>query len=142
MSISEEAKQYLANLVGHLSSKANLVIDAYTHITDTSKLPEDIDKQYKETLNYYHGRPISAEDLIAEMDMSDVDMALSWQNPATTPYGDDLDDKFDSLMAAKRDIYEVSRNYPERFIPAGWTDPKAVCIDNSLKVVDFCVREF
>ena len=142
MSISEEAKQYLANLVGHLSSKANFVIDADTHITDTSKLPEDIDKQYKETLNYYHGRPISAEDLIAEMDMSDVDMALSWQNPAATPYGEDLDENFDSLMEANRYIYQVSRKYPERFIPAGWTDPKAVGLDNALKVVDICVHEF
>lgn len=142
MSISAEAKTYLNNLAAHLSSRPHFVIDADTHITDTADLPADIAKQCVKTPNYYHGRPISAEEIIAEMDMSDVDMALSWQNPAVTPYGDDPDENFARLMRANRYIYEVSRKYPTRFIPAGWTDPKAVGIENALKVVDMCVCDF
>jgi len=142
MQLTEEAKSYLGELADYLSGKSTITIDADTHITDTSALPEDAAGMYKATPDYYHGRPVNAEEIIAEMDMSNVDMALSWQNPAATPYGKDLDENFENLMRANKYIHDVSRKYKTRFIPAGWTDPKAVGLENALKVVDICIAEF
>lgn len=142
MTFSQDAKQYLQELGEYLAKNTKLVIDADTHLTDTSSLPPDVYQQYVATSNYYQGRPVNAEDLIAEMDMSDVDMALCWQNPAATLYGKDQDQNFENLMAANRYIHKVSRQYNDRLIPAGWTDPKAVGLENALKVVDICIEEF
>jgi len=120
----------------------NLVIDADTHLTDLSALAGDIRAAYEANPNYYHGRPIGHEEIRREMKMADVDMALSWQNPAATPYSGDPSADFEALMGANRHIFEVSQNYPHAFIPAGWTDPKALGVENALRIVDACLFEF
>src|ERR1035438_10021089 len=81
-----------------------LVIDADTHITDLNSLHPLARHRYETTPDYYHGRPISAEDAIREMDMAGVDMALVWQNPATTIYGGSLDANTRALTPADQDV--------------------------------------
>jgi predicted TIM-barrel fold metal-dependent hydrolase len=120
----------------------SLVIDADTHITDVDSLSGAARERYETTEGYYHGRPISAEDLIAEMGMAGVDMALIWQNPAWTAYSADADRNAEALLEANRYIQRAARNHPLRFIPAGWTDPNACGLANALRIAEICVREF
>jgi len=49
------------------------VIDGDAHVTDIRALRGSVSAAYRATSNYYHGRPISAEELVAEMDMAEVD---------------------------------------------------------------------
>ncbi|NJK96769.1 MAG: hypothetical protein HC905_19285 [Bacteroidales bacterium] len=69
-----------------LANREKLVIDGDTHVTDIAAMHSTLKARYEADLNYYHGRPISAEDLIDEMDLAGVNMALIWQNPAATVY--------------------------------------------------------
>ena len=66
--------------------------------------------------------PISAEDAILEMDMAGVDMALAWQNPATTVYSGGPAANTGALTQANRYMLDSALRYPDRFIPAGWVD--------------------
>ncbi len=118
------------------------VIDADTHIADIRRAPEDTRGRYTRCFEYFHGRPNSAEDLIAEMDLSGVHMALSWQDPASTVYEGDQDRNAEVLVAANRYVLESARRYPGRIIPAGWTDPRACGVANAVRIVEICVREF
>lgn len=119
-----------------------LIIDADTHATDTAGLTGAPLDQYKSETGYYHGRPISAEDILREMALASVDMALIWQNPACTVYTNDQDGNAKALLAANRYIRESADRYPEKFIPAGWTDPKACGLANALRLAEICVHEF
>lgn len=121
---------------------ASLVIDADVHLTDPSTLPEAMRRQMEATPNYFHGRPISAEDALTEMGMAGVDMALVWQNPSTTPYGDDLDANHAALLAANRYVADAALRHPDRFIPAGWTDPKALGFERSAQLVETLIERF
>lgn len=123
-------------------NKNRLVIDADTHISDSVNLAEPFRSKYFQLDNYYHGKPISAEDLLAEMKMAEVDMSLVWQNPAVTPYGNDPDENFDTLLKANRYLFEVDSKYPGSFIPGGWTDPKNLGIERAMKMAEVCVKEF
>lgn len=120
----------------------SLVIDTDTHPTDLNILSGAILERYQATSNYYHGRPISTEELILEMDLAGVDMALSWQNPAAITYTTDLQENFELLLRANKYIFESAEKYPQRIIAAGWTDPKALGLENALKLVDICTQEF
>jgi hypothetical protein len=71
--------------------------------------------------NYYHGKPISAEDLLAEMKMAGVDMSLVWQNPAVTPYGMNQDKNFETLLKANRYLFDMDAKYPGEIYPR-WLD--------------------
>ena len=121
---------------------ASLTIDADVHLTDPETLPDAMHRQMEATPNYFHGRPISAEDALAEMAMAGVDMALVWQNPSATPYGDDLDANHAALLAANRYIADAALAHPERFIPAGWTDPKALGFERSAALVETLIERF
>lgn len=125
-----------------IANKGRLVADADTHITNTTQLTPEIQKKYDSTPNYYHGRPISAEDLICEMDMAGVDICLCWQNPATTHYPEHGKQNFDSLLESNRYIYESACKYPQRIIPTGWTDPKALGMELAKEMIRVCVMEF
>lgn len=143
MNLSQIARKRLEKQIDYLSlNRETLVIDADTHATDTENMPLEFKKALAATPNYYHGRPVSAEGLIAEMDMAGVDMALIWQNPAVTPYGNEQDRNFEALLAANRYIFDSAMRYPERFIPAGWTDPKSLGIDLALELINICIAEF
>ncbi len=124
------------------SDAGRLVIDADTHITDVDSLHALPRHRYETTPDYYHGRPISAEDAILEMDMAGVDMALVWQNPATTVYSGSLDANTRTLTQANRYVLDSALRYPDRFIPAGWVDAKACGLDYTLELVEKLVVDF
>ena len=119
-----------------------LVIDADTHATDTARLGGEQRRQFESAVDYYHGRPASAEDLLDEMRMADVDMALIWQNPAVTPYCGDAAQDSESLLAANRYIRDAARRFPDRFIPAGWVDPQACGVEGALRMTEILIHEF
>jgi predicted TIM-barrel fold metal-dependent hydrolase len=121
---------------------ATPVIDADVHITDLDSLDDARRRRYRTTPDYYHGRPISAEDAMREMDMAGVDMALVWQNPTTTAYGPDPGGNTRSLAAANRYIRDSAARFPDRFIPAGWVDPRACGLENTLALAETLVREW
>jgi predicted TIM-barrel fold metal-dependent hydrolase len=132
----------LARLCNRLETSTNLVIDADTHATDTSALADEIATRYRTEPGYYHGRPISAEDIVREMNMADVDMALCWQNPAATWYPGDPDDNAAALLEANRYIRDSADRYPDKIVPAGWVDPRALGLSNTLRLVETLVLEF
>ena len=141
--MSPEAIAAAERLQTRLQTHAGqLVIDADTHITDLDSLQGLQRHRYETSPDYYHGRPISAEDAIREMDMAGVDMALVWQNPATTVYGESLDANTRALTQANRYVLDSARRYPNRFIPGGWVDAKACGLENTLELVKRLVVEF
>lgn len=143
MTIGKEALEQIRLRLNFLrENKDKLVIDGDTHATDTASLSGDILSRYRSELNYYHGKPFSAEDLLCEMEMAEVDMALIWQNPAATVYTISRDENFEALLRANRYIYESGVKYPEKFIPAGWTDPKALGTGHAKELARICVQDF
>lgn len=125
-----------------LCSQAAPVIDADTHITDVDAARPAIRERYFASAEYFHGRPNSAEDLLCELDLSGVDMALSWQDPGSTAYGEDQDANAEALLQANRYVFESARRHPARIVPAGWTDPQACGVRNAVRIAESCVREF
>jgi predicted TIM-barrel fold metal-dependent hydrolase len=124
------------------ANTGKLTIDADTHLTDIQNMHPMFRERMKESHDYYQGKPIDAQDLLKEMKMAGVDMSLVWQNPAATLYPGNKDENFTSLLAANRYIYDSAVNHPDKFIPAGWTDPKALGFENALKLAEICVKEF
>src|SRR5690606_6411421 len=92
--------------------------------------------------NYYHGRPLLTEQLLSKMDQAGVDMSMCWQNPAVLEYGSDQAKNADILAAANERISVLAERYPERVIPAGWTDPKALGVERAIALARRCVEEF
>lgn len=119
-----------------------LVIDADTHATDLAALAGAPRARYESSPGYYHGRPVTAAELVAEMDMSEVDLALVWQNPAATAYTGDHDRNAEALLAANRYVFESALRHRGRFVPGGWVDPKACGAANALRMVDTLAGEF
>ena len=107
-----------------------------------SALSTPLGQKYSSSPNYYQGRPISAEDLLREMKMSGVSMSLIWQNPAATTYTGNQEDDFKVLLTANKYIFDSSIKYPNRFIPAGWTDPKALGLKGALLLTEKLVKEY
>lgn len=132
-----QALDHIRRLTGYLElHRDRLTIDADTHATDIERYPR------RAVDHYYHGRPLSAEDLVAEMDLAEVSMANTWQNPASTQYPGGEDENADALLDANRYIFECGRRFPERFIPSGWVDPRACGAENAALLAQVCVREF
>jgi predicted TIM-barrel fold metal-dependent hydrolase len=143
LNISDQAKDRITQQLRYLEKmQVSLVIDADTHISDFAAFPDALKESLNSNPDYYQGRPVSAEDLLAEMKMSGVDMALVWQNPAATFYPGTKDENFHALLETNRYIFETSRKWPEKFIPAGWIDPKAIGMELAKKLVCICVEEF
>ena len=142
MPIEPRARDLAEARLADLSAASGRVIDADTHPSDLSALSSEAAQRRAGSANYYHGRAISADELIAEMDASSVDMALSWQNPAATHYVGDSQANYAALEAANRAVFEAAADHPNRIIPAGWTDPKALGIDGARRMVDRCADEF
>ena len=133
----------IESLISYLqANKDRLTIDTDTHPTDLDLLSDEIKAKYESTPNYYQGRPISTGELLLEMNMAKVDMALCWQNPAAFSYSNDIDKNYNKLLAANQHIFESAQAFPKRIIPAGWTDPKALGIDNALKLVDHLMLSY
>jgi predicted TIM-barrel fold metal-dependent hydrolase len=141
--MDSKAAETLRRLAEYLDENAaKLVIDADTHVTDVAGLTGRAREQYEAANGYYHGRPVSAGDLIREMDGAEIDMALIWQNPATTAYTDCANQNKAALLASNAYVRDSAGRYPRRFIPAGWTDPKACGIDGAIEIAETCIREF
>lgn len=139
----ESARHFLSELSAFLDRGAStLVADADTHITDLLALGPTLRERFDSSPDYYHGRPISAELLLREMDMAHVDVALSWQNPAATPYSADVKDNESRLLAANRYVHRCAVKYLGRIIPGGWTDPKACGVEGACRIAETCVLEF
>lgn len=124
-----------------MKKKKSLVIDADTHISDLSALGEEQRKRYESTVNYYQGKPINAELLIWEMNMSGVDMSLCWLNPAVIEYKNSADMNYEVLKSAISYLVDSSRKYPDRIIPTGWIDPKALGMENAKRLIRECILE-
>lgn len=141
--MKHEAKKRIEKQLLFLQkNKDNLVIDADTHISDVENLPVPLKTKYLEIDNYYHGKPISAEELLKEMDMAGIDMSLVWQNPSVTLYVNDRKKNFETLLNANRYIFESDAKYPNRFIPGGWTDPKNLGKNLAVQMAEVCILEF
>ncbi len=140
--LSSKAKNRLTGLINYLkTNKDHLVIDGDTHPTDLSRLEEPILQKYKSTSDYYQGRPIGHKDLLYGMATSGIDMSLIWQNPAAFNYTEDKSQNFEKLLQANYDISAFATDFPEKFIPAGWTDPKSLGLDNALKMCEISVMD-
>lgn len=143
MSITSHALSRLTSQLDILRRrKRPWVCDADVHVTDTLSLSPALAERYRESPNYYHGRPINAEEAIAEMQMAEVDASLCWQNPGCTVYPGDVAGNFGALLAANRYVFQAAQNYPDRIIPAGWTDPKALGRERAVEMVRVCVEEY
>jgi predicted TIM-barrel fold metal-dependent hydrolase len=120
----------------HLKPRQHrIVIDADTHASELSTYGE-------RPALYYHGRPLSAEEIIAEMDGAGVDMANIWQNPAATRYPGDTAGNYAALLAANEYVYRKACQHPQRLLPSGWTDPQALGVDGACRLATHLVRQF
>ncbi len=141
--MSPDAVRSLRRLITFLDENQHrLVIDADIHATDTASLRGAIRERHDSEIGYFHGRLLPAEEILQQMNLASVDMALIWQNPAGTTYADDQDRNAEILLAANRYIRDSAERYPNRFVPAGWTDPKASGLANALRLVETFVLEF
>lgn len=141
--LSTAVIEAIERLVHRLETRAGrLVIDTDTHLTDPDALDPSQRQRYESGADYYHGRPASAEVLIREMDMAGVDMAVIWQDPAATAYNRDPEHNTRALTRANRYVRDSALRFPDRFIPAGWVDPKACGVENALQMAEMLVREF
>ncbi len=122
------------------ANRDRLVIDGDVHPSERAAIPEEIARRLVDP-NYFHGRPLLSEDLFETMDLAGVDMALCWQNPAVLPYSDDREDNFRRLRASNERIAALGAAHPDRVIPAGWTDPKALGLDRAIELAELCVSE-
>ncbi len=135
----EAVDHLLAHLKAH---RDELVVDGDTHISDPGTLPTTVRERLVMTPNYFHGKPISKEDLLNEMTQAGVDVSLIWQNPAATVYTGDRETDHGRLLAANRYIRDAAVTHSTRFIPAGWTDPKALGAELAIDIVGTCVQDF
>ena len=62
----------------------------------------------------FDGLALTADDLVAAMDVARVDQALVWLKP---PYDKDIEPE-------NRAVYDAARAYPDRLIPFGWVNPR------------------
>jgi len=135
--------EFIMNQRDYLKShKDKLVIDTDTHITNPLLIGAKTRSKLKSITGYFHGMPITAEQLINEMDLTGVDMALVWQNPAAIDYGKNQNVNYQKLIEANEYIYTSSRKYPTRFIAAGWTDPKALGVELAKKCAEKLILEY
>jgi predicted TIM-barrel fold metal-dependent hydrolase len=143
MTLTAEAAVRIARRAEFLRQNANrLVIDGDVHPSDPAALPPAISERVEQDPNYFHGRPLLSDHLLPKMDQAGVDMALCWQNPAVLPYGDDQAENALRLGAANERINALAIRHPERVIPAGWTDPKALGTHRAIDLARRCVEEF
>ena len=142
MALSTQARRVVERRLQHLDRVRDTVtIDADTHPTDPA-VARSVWGDRLDDPNYFHGKPISGDALLAEMSLADVDMALSWSNPSCIPYGDDPDRNHEMLFAANAYISALADRHPDRIIPAGWADPKATGTRNAIRQVKACVEDW
>lgn len=133
----------ILNRLNYLKPKhGNLVIDSDVHLSDIEAITDESLKARALSNNYYQGKPINIDMALANMEMAGVDMCLVWQNPSVTSYTDSKGFNFQSLLKANEYIYKAVSNYPNRFIPGGWVDPKATDMELTSRLIKICVQDF
>ncbi|RUT32487.1 hypothetical protein EMQ25_04840 [Arsenicitalea aurantiaca] len=143
MTFDAKAMALVQTRLAHMQRhRDTLVIDGDVHPTQFEALPPAMAEQVTTDPNYFHGRPLLADRLLHRMAMAGVDMSLCWQNPAALPYVEDRAENFERLAGANARIAELAHAHPERVIPAGWTDPKALGVEGAIAMAEKCVREF
>ena len=141
MALSQEAGAQIARRIAFLAEHGDrLVIDGDVHPSDRAALPDAIRDRIDRDPDYYHGKPLLSENLLARMDIAGIDMALCWQNPAVLAYGDDQAENAARLIASNERIAALARLHPERVIPGGWTDPKALGTGRAIELARHCVE--
>ena len=75
------------------------------------------------------------------MKLADIDMSLSWQNPAATMYTDDASFNYDSLLAANEYVVDSAHRNPKRIVPAAWTDPRGLGVAKALELAEHCINK-
>ena len=124
------------------ANRHRLVIDGDVHPTRWEDLPADHQRRIDSSDRYFHGRALLTTDLVPLMDRAGVDMAVCWQNPAALPYTEDRAENARRLEHANAAIAELAHQHPQRVIPAGWTDPKALGVEAAVALARKCVLEF
>lgn len=136
-----EVNQRISYIFKH---QDQLVLDGDTHPSNLKHLDASIQEEWSKP-NYYQGKPLSNQQLIEEMDMAGVDMCISWQNPAVCIYKplirENYEANYKKLLRANQDIHQTAQDYPERIIPCGWTDPKAMGVELACQLATVCVEE-
>ena len=79
-----------------------------------------------------NGNSLLMEELIERMDLSGVDMALTWLQP---PY---IRSRID---ACNRYVYDATKKYPHRILGFGWADPN-LGMNNAKEMVKRCIEEY
>ncbi|GGK21078.1 amidohydrolase family protein [Salinarimonas ramus] len=143
MPLTPTARDLVADRRARLRRVRDTVtIDADTHPSDPASYPPALAERVARDPNYWQGRPVTGDELLRELDHAGVDMALCWQNPAVTVYGRDTEENLDRLLAANRYIFRLASDHPDRIVPGGWTDPKALGVANAIRLAQICVEEF
>lgn len=143
MSLTADATGTVARRRQHLLAvRDRVVFDGDVHPSDPDAYPPALSARLAQDPDYYHGRPISGDELLRDMDRAAVDMALCWQNPAVTQYGADPAANFEALLAANRFVARLGQQHPDRIIAAGWTDPKALGPARAAELVRIGVEEW
>jgi len=113
MSLTDRAREAITARLRHLQTvRDRVTIDSDTHPSSPALYSDALRRRLAEDPNYFHGRPISGDELLRDMDHSGVDMALCWQNPAVTTYVNDQHENFAILRAVNAGIAELARQHP------------------------------
>lgn len=140
--MTDAVREQIQRLLWHLDdNRSRLAVDACAHVTNVHALQGEAKRRHDASPDYYSGRPVSAEDLIREMDMADVDMALAWQNPPATAADGDPEQNLLALFEANLYVNDAACRFPERFIPAGWIDPAALGVERAASVAERLVKQ-
>jgi len=116
------------------------VLDADVHLSGSLPKRPALEARAAATPDYFHGRPMDAAELIAEMDLAAIDLALAWQNPAATPSSGTPDENARCLAQANDAVAAAAEAHPGRFLAAGWIDPKALGPGRAREEVRACAR--
>ena len=124
--MTREAAELAGELARYLGEAGGgLTIDGDAHISDPEALPPQLAEAHGLRPRLFSRPSDFAGDLIREMDLAGVDLALCWQNPppqatvktpaATRP----------ACWPPTATSLKSAMRHRRRIIPAGWTDPKA-----------------
>jgi len=76
------------------------------------------------------------------MNLSNIDMSLTLQNPACTLYRENKNENYKSLLNANLYIASSAYAYPDRIISAGRTDPVALRVEKAGELTRRYILEF
>jgi predicted TIM-barrel fold metal-dependent hydrolase len=142
VAVSEDTRARMRVRAAYLRrAGSELVLDADVHPTDIANLDDAMLRRLESEPGYFHGKPLLAGDLVSVMDRAGVDVALCWHNPSTLAYGEDRGVNAAGLRRSNVAIARLADAHPDRVVPAGWTDPKALGVDNAVELARFCVEQ-